>query len=130
MEVLNRGLITVEQAARIFNRWHGRSVPEVESALDATSDQWEVMYKDTVRNVCQIDRCNEIMPDIKPECCEAASNTAFIRSFSEATVAQAIGDEYVENVFWSVYEDLLRKRERRGYLCADYAIHRIVLKRR
>ena len=85
------------------------------------------MYKDAVRNVCQIDRCNEKTLDA---CCDPAVTTAAVRSFTEATVAGVIGDESVENVFWSIYEDLLRKRKRRGYICADYAIHRIVLKRR
>ena len=119
MELLNRGLITEKQAARIFERCHDRNVSEVECALNATSDQWEVMYKDVVRNVCEIDRLNEKTP---------AEWTAWIRGFTEATVAEAIGDESVENVFWSTYEDLLRKRKC-GLFSADCAIHRIVLKR-
>ena len=127
MEILNRDLITEKQAACIFNRWHARSVSEIESALNATSDQWEVMYKDAVRNVCEIDQCNEKTSD---KGCQAASSAAWIRSLTGGTISQVIGDESVENVFWSVYEDLLRKRKRRGYLCADWAIHRIVLKRR
>ena len=117
--------MTDKQAARIFERCHDRNVSDVECALNATSDQWEVMYKDVVRNVCEIDQCSE-----SDKGCQAASSTAWIRSLTGGTISQVIGDESVENVFWSVYEDLLRKRKRRGYLCADWAIHRIVLKRR
>ena len=54
MEILNRGLITDKQAACIFNLWHARSVSEIESALNATSDQWEVMYKAKSINVMNL----------------------------------------------------------------------------
>ena len=124
------GLISSKQLAGIYYPWRKRSVLELEIGLAATSTEWDVLYNDAVRNTCTIDQCDEKWINGKP--ISPARHVASIKSFTATIVSRAINNDKVEQTFWRVFEDLLTKRmeTHQDYLCANYAIHRVVLRRK
>ena len=131
MEVRRRGVITEEECARIYFPFHNRTLQELENGLAAASNQWTLLHKEAVRMTCTIDQCHEKSAD---EPLDPASHIAAIKvSGLQTIVERAIADEGARAIFWHVLDELVAKmgeQAERDYLCVNYAVHRIVLRRK